>query len=137
MKKQKLIRRPFNYYGGKVRMAPKIIPYMPPHTVYVEPFCGAAAVLFRKGRPPIANTRYCEVINDLESTVVRIFRALRDHGSEFKRRALLMPYSSEEKARAFEAVYKGRECKDEIEWCVYAMFGYCAAFGGKPMGGSM
>jgi len=36
--------------GGKSRLADKIIPQIPEHTCYCEPFCGAAWVFFRK--PP-------------------------------------------------------------------------------------
>lgn len=45
-----------SYYGGKQRLASKIIQYIPPHTVYVEPFCGGCAVMFKKGLPEIKNS---------------------------------------------------------------------------------
>ena len=50
----KRMRTPISYYGGKQRMASKIVALMPPHTVYVEPFFGGGAVFFAKPVPPVA-----------------------------------------------------------------------------------
>lgn len=66
-------RRPvLRWHGGKWLLAPWIISNFPPHRVYVEPFGGAASVLIRKDRAPV------EVYNDLDDTVVGMFRVLQD-----------------------------------------------------------
>ena len=66
------VRSVMRYHGGKNRLAPWIIEHLPPHLTYVEPFCGAANVLFQKERS------YAEVINDMDDEVVNVFRVLRD-----------------------------------------------------------
>jgi DNA adenine methylase len=67
------------YYGGKQRLAPKIVPYLPPHTVYIEPFCGGCAVLFAKGRPEKRGNCYREVINDLDDLLITFYRELKSN----------------------------------------------------------
>lgn len=37
-----------SYYGGKQRLASKIIELIPKHVTYVEPFAGGAAIFFNK-----------------------------------------------------------------------------------------
>lgn len=35
---------PITYYGGKQQLAKHILPLIPEHDMYVEPFCGGAAI---------------------------------------------------------------------------------------------
>ena len=60
----------FMYYGGKSKIADKIISYFPAHTLYVEVFGGSAEILFRK-KPAKA-----EVYNDLDDGLCAIFQCL-------------------------------------------------------------
>lgn len=91
---------PFSYYGGKQRLAARICSLLPPHTVYVEPFCGSAAVYFKKGLPVIGNSDYYrEVLNDTNQQIVNFFRVMQ---SPEERDALI----------------------DRLEWTVYSQDEY-------------
>jgi DNA adenine methylase len=85
------------YLGGKWAISPKILPLLPPHRTYVEPYAGAASILMRKPRA------FSEVYNDKEGDIVNLFRVLRDPrlAKRFKHAVALTPYSREE----FELAY--------------------------------
>jgi DNA adenine methylase len=59
---------PITYYGGKKRMLRHILPLIPSHTTYCEPFVGGAAVFFAKKRSHV------EIINDTNRFVVNFYR---------------------------------------------------------------
>ena len=80
------MRTPLTYYGGKQRLARQIVPLMPAHRVYLEPFAGGAAVLFAKPRAER------ETLNDLDGQVMRFWRALRDRPDELAAAVAATPY---------------------------------------------
>lgn len=89
---------PLTYYGGKQKLAPKIIPLIPRHTVYVEPFAGGATILFRKPWPKVTSTSdYREFINDTDSRLVNFYKVLQDPFDRYEllEKLLLTPYSEE------------------------------------------
>src|SRR5690606_24662995 len=59
--------------GGKRRMLKYILPLIPDHLRYVEPFGGGLAVFL--GKPP----SHVEVINDIQSELVSFYRCVRYH----------------------------------------------------------
>jgi DNA adenine methylase len=116
------MKTPISYYGGKQRIASKIVKYFPNHTVYVEPFCGGAAVFFTKPLPMITNsTHYREVLNDKNELLVNFFRVLRsDDGEELIRHLKLTPYSKAEHKKAVEICKNPNGASDlEKAWAYY------------------
>jgi len=102
------MRSPLNWYGGKSRMANKILEFIPEHKIYVEVFGGAAWLLFAKKPSPV------EVYNDIDYNLVNFFRVLKDPEKfeKFYRKVALTPYSRAEHkycADTYELV------NDEIE----------------------
>lgn len=73
------MRPPIARLGGKSKLRSRLIPMFPEHTCYVEPFFGAGWIYFGKEPSKV------EVINDLDSEVINLFRVLKLHGDELQR----------------------------------------------------
>lgn len=72
------MKPPISYYGGKQKMAHHIVPLIPKHTVYVEPFAGGAAVFFAKPWPQVTNMdHYREYLNDKDERIINFYRVLQ------------------------------------------------------------
>ncbi len=83
-------RAALRYYGGKWRLADRIIGQLPRHRAYVEPFGGAMSVLLQK--PPSA----IEVYNDRDNEVTNFFEVLREQPEKLIPRIALTPFSRAE-----------------------------------------
>lgn len=70
------LRSPVPWFGGKGRLAQRIIELFPPHDCYCEGFFGGGAVLFAKA--PAKN----EIAIDVNGDVVNFFSVLRDRPEE-------------------------------------------------------
>jgi len=86
------------YHGSKYRIAPWVVAHLPPHMLYIEPYCGSCAVLMAKPRSA------GEIINDLDDDVVNVFRVLQDRScaAELERLLRLTPYAHTEYRLAHE-----------------------------------
>ncbi len=71
-------------------MAQQIVAHMSPHRIYVEPFCGTAAVLFAKPRAAF------ELLNDRDEYIVTLMRVVRDRPDELAAALAMTPYSRAE-----------------------------------------
>lgn len=94
-------------------MAHHILPLIPQHTVYVEPFCGGATILFAKPWPSVTNSHYYrEAINDQDSRLINFYKQLRENGEELVRRIQLTPFSEQEHQ---ESLRETLMCEDKLE----------------------
>jgi DNA adenine methylase len=73
-KSNTIVKPAITWPGGKTRLLPDILPLIPRHRCYVEPFAGGLAVLLAKPRSTI------EVLNDLNGELVNFYRCVRFHG---------------------------------------------------------
>lgn len=89
-------------------MVKHLLNFVPPHYIYVEPFGGAAWLLFAKPPSPV------EVYNDIDSGLVNFYRVLRDPEKfkEFYRLVSLTPYSREE---FYYCMSTWKECENDVE----------------------
>jgi len=103
-----------SYYGGKQRMATWIISHFPAHGIYIEPFCGGAAVFFAKA-PVVLN-----VLNDTNGMVVNLYRQAKLYPEELSRLIDATPHSRSEHKRAY-LIYKEEILATDLEkaWAIY------------------
>ncbi len=71
-----MINSPIKWVGGKSRLRKQIVALLPSHSCYLEPFAGAAWVLFAK--PPSD----VEILNDIDQELVNFFRVVKEKPEE-------------------------------------------------------
>lgn len=81
----------FKAHGGKFMLRKWIINHLPRHHAYIEPFCGAANILFAKPKS------YFELINDTNKYVYTCFKVMQDIDKykQLKRKLYFTSYSKE------------------------------------------
>jgi DNA adenine methylase len=90
LEKQKIkLKTPISYYGGKQSMLKYIIPLIPKHRIYVEPFFGGGAVYWSKEPSEV------EIVNDLNGNVINFYKQLKTNFKELKDMIMATPYSRE------------------------------------------
>lgn len=76
---QKAIRPILRWPGRKTRMMKHLLPLIPPHVCYCEPFAGSLALLLAKPRSEV------EIVNDMNGDLVALYRNLQYHLPELLR----------------------------------------------------
>jgi DNA adenine methylase len=107
---------PFPWLGSKVGMLDIILPNIPPHEHYAEPFAGAATVFLAK---PLARLN---TINDRDENIVSFFRVLQEprKTQALLRRLKYTPYSRSEYRKACMLLSSGRQLDDVVRaWAFY------------------
>ncbi len=74
------MKTPITYYGGKQQMIKHILPLIPEHKIYVEPFFGGGAVYWAK--EPVK----CEVVNDVNMNIVNFYEVLKHSYFDLRKR---------------------------------------------------
>jgi len=77
----------FGYVGGKHFLLKHLLPLIPQHKVYVEPFCGSAKLFFAKTPSQI------EVLNDKNKLIANLFYCVSFHFEEFYQKVSTLVYS--------------------------------------------
>jgi DNA adenine methylase len=132
------MRSLFSYYGGKACMAHHILPLFPPHTVYVEPYCGGASLLFAKPRRVVSSTHhYREVLNDQDQRIMTIYRVCQEATT---RQALVdrltyTPYSRAAYAEASHVIRHSWDAAGDVQRAWAMLVSLQQSFNHKMIGG--
>ena len=66
------MKTPITYYGGKQKMVEHILPIIPAHELYAEPFFGGGAIFFQKPQSKI------EVVNDTNRELINFYTVVKN-----------------------------------------------------------
>ena len=77
--KKSVLKTPVSYYGGKQKLVSTILPLIPGHKMYVEPFIGGGAVFFSK------EPSHIEVINDTNKELINFYNILQNRFVELQK----------------------------------------------------
>jgi DNA adenine methylase len=131
------VRQPFSYYGGKQKMVRHILPIVDsiPHTVYGEPFCGGASVLFAREPRAIGNSNhYREFLNDKNEWVANFYRVGKMRSNELIRLIDATLYSEADYLKAKTILQESNKYDDlTIAWAFYVQANM--SFSNKLFGG--
>ncbi|MGN5650356.1 DNA adenine methylase [Bacillus sp. Brlt_9] len=83
----KEVHSPIRWFGGKYYLAKDIIPLMPKHHCYVEPFGGGGHVLTQKEESKV------EVWNDIDSSLINFLMTLRGRKEDLTKALETLPTS--------------------------------------------
>lgn len=110
------MKTPISYYGGKQKLLPEILPLIPVHTLYCEPFCGGAAVFFSKDVSGV------EVINDTNSELINFYRVAKYRFVELDQ-MIRVTLHSRRLHKDASVVYNNPHLFDEIKraWAVWVL----------------
>ena len=116
MDKKPVLKTPISYYGGKQQMLRHILPLIPAHRLYCEPFCGGAAVYF--GKEPAG----VEVINDLNEELINFYVTAKNHFPALNKRVKATLHSRKMHQQAWQ-VYCNPVAHDQVSraWAVWVL----------------
>ncbi len=124
--RQKPLRSPITWFGGKGCFRRKLLPLLPSHTAYVEPFGGGGSVLL--GKDPVE----IETYNDLDTGLYTFFTVLGNNMlfPHFWSRVCHMPYSRNLYEECKTTWYATQDPLERaIRWFVVARQSFSGHFG--------
>lgn len=122
------MKTPISYYGGKQKLIPKILPLIPEHKMYAEPFVGGGAIFFSK--PPSG----IEILNDTNTELINFYKILQNKFVELDSMVKVTLHSRRLHKDA-EVVYNHPHLFDEVKraWAVWVLStqSFCAMLDGS------
>lgn len=110
------MKPPFSYYGGKQKLVSTILPLIPEHTLYSEPFAGGAAIFFAKEQSEI------EVLNDTNKELINFYQVLQQDFLALEKKVKITLHSRTLHSDARVIYYNPHLFKDiDRAWAVWVL----------------
>lgn len=110
------MKTPITYYGGKQKLATKIIALFPEHNLYCEPFFGGGAVFFQKEPSNV------EVINDTNRELINFYRVVKNDFTSLEKEIAISLHSRDLHRKA-TTIYNNPDMFSELKraWAVWVL----------------
>jgi DNA adenine methylase len=110
------LKTPISYYGGKQKLATKILSVIPEHTLYCEMFSGGAAVFFAK-QPSLV-----EVLNDTNKELINFYRVVQQDFTSLEKEIRISLHSRDLFSKA-SVIYNYPDMFSEVKraWAVWIL----------------
>lgn len=110
------MKQPITYYGGKQQMLRHLLPLVPDHTLYCEPFAGGATLFWNKAPVKV------EVLNDTNFELINFYEVVKRQFSELNELVQATAHSRAHHQFA-KMIYESPEHFDRVRraWAVYVL----------------
>lgn len=107
---------PFSYYGGKQTMAKYLIPNIPEHYTYIEPFVGGGAIFWLKEPSNL------EILNDTNKEIINFYEVVKRDFEVLKQKIEISLYSRDLHRKAW-AIYTNSDMFNRLDraWAFYIL----------------
>ncbi|MBU3146619.1 DNA adenine methylase [Clostridium sp. CF012] len=125
------MKSPIIWMGGKSKLVNTIVPMIPEHKTYIEPFGGAGWILFGK-EPTVSKL---EVLNDFDCNLINFWDVVKNNHAELIK-SFDYTLVSRKVFERYKEKYKLNNYKDNIERAHIFYYLLKAGFAGKMTGNS-
>lgn len=110
------MKTPISYYGGKQKLVSHILPLIPEHKVYVEPFLGGGAIFWSKEPSEL------EIINDTNSQLINFYRCVQNRYVDLESMIRISLHSRDLHRKA-RVIYENPDMFPELDqaWSVWIL----------------
>lgn len=110
------LKTPLSYYGGKQKLLKEILPLIPPHQLYCEPFVGGGAVFWSKVPSSV------EVINDTNRELINFYEICQNQFVDLEKKIRISLHSRSLHHDA-KVIYDNPHMFDKLDraWAVWVL----------------
>jgi DNA adenine methylase len=110
------LKTPITYYGGKQNMVRHILPLIPAHNLYCEPFAGGAAIFFAMQPSEV------EVLNDTNRELINFYRVVQNDFTSLEKEIKITLHSRDLHRKA-SVIYNNPDMFSELKraWALWVL----------------
>ena len=110
------LKTPITYYGGKQLMVKHILPIIPEHNLYCEPFAGGAAIFFSKQPSEV------EILNDTNRELINFYRVVQNDFTSLEKEIKITLHSRDLHRKA-SVIYNNSDMFSELKraWALWVL----------------